>query len=459
MMSLVDAEYDSEDDSESVAESEEGSADSGDSEGSDGLAECGASEAEAILDAEAALAAGATFALDELPAPSSSSLGAAEAARMPAAELVSSSDGDSSDSEDVLEPAAKSARACPAEPGQVDAMRDDEDDEEESVRGGAAQSAEAGEKTRHEQPAPEAPASLPVGEQLERAAAVVSLLDDMAVLKALPGLPPLAEASLLCLPPSSGAEAVQVLGRVAEIFGPVSAPLYSVRVGDTDRLRLSVGDEVFVAPAHSSFLAPSAIKQGKGTDASGADDDECQLDEQDFSDDEAEAEYRRKRKLAQSAAAGSAAGASAPAGGGRGGGKGRAAGGKGGGKGGRDGKGGRRGRAVAAQPAPPRLTAGGPPPGCPPAWAGPQPPPGPPPSAQHLRHVPPRLPLLAPPPPATAYAPMGGAVPHGPPPPAAPFYNSPHPPPSYHPFGGYPLPLPPRLAWPPPPRYAPPPPR
>ena len=139
---------------------------------------------------------------------------------------------------------------------------------------------------------------------------MVSLLDDMAVLKALPGLPPLAEASLLCLPPSSGAEAVQVLGRVAEIFGPVSAPLYSVRVGDTDRLRLSVGDEVFVAPAHSSFLAPSAIKQGKGTDASGADDDECQLDEQDFSDDEAEAEYRRKRKLAQAAAAGSAAGVS-----------------------------------------------------------------------------------------------------------------------------------------------------
>ena len=63
----------------------------------------------------------------------------------------------------------------------------------------------------------------------------------------------------------------------------------------TVRRSVVIGTEISSPIRHSSLLNPSDI-YSKGYDASGLDDEEIPDDEQEFSDDEAEEEAKRKRK-------------------------------------------------------------------------------------------------------------------------------------------------------------------
>lgn len=93
----------------------------------------------------------------------------------------------------------------------------------------------------------------------------------------------------------------RVLGEIFETFGPVQSPCYSIRFSSADDPLLSEcakGAAVFYAPddqSLASIMQTSALKE-KGSDASNLYDEEVHGYEIEFSDDEAEAAYKRNLK-------------------------------------------------------------------------------------------------------------------------------------------------------------------
>jgi H/ACA ribonucleoprotein complex non-core subunit NAF1 len=106
----------------------------------------------------------------------------------------------------------------------------------------------------------------------------------------------LESGSLLCLKDRT------VVGVVAELFGRVEQPMYTIRFTNDAAIQeagLSVpGTAVYyVEPPHSTFVFTQPLKSIKGSDASNFHDEEVGDDEMEFSDDEAEAEHKRRLKL------------------------------------------------------------------------------------------------------------------------------------------------------------------
>ncbi|KAL8964479.1 MAG: hypothetical protein Q9183_004423 [Haloplaca sp. 2 TL-2023] len=110
--------------------------------------------------------------------------------------------------------------------------------------------------------------------------------------------------SLLCLGDRS------VIGVVAEILGQVQQPYYSVRFTNAAAIAeagISKGTPVFYVEQYSSYVFTQSLKALKGSDASNIHDEEVGDDELEFSDDEKEAEYKRRvkqEKLAKKAGRG-----------------------------------------------------------------------------------------------------------------------------------------------------------
>lgn len=99
--------------------------------------------------------------------------------------------------------------------------------------------------------------------------------------------------SLLC------DEQRKVVGVVCETLGRVENPLYTVRyesVAVMEERGISKGQNIYYVEPHSSFVFTQPLKGMKGSDASNFHDEEIAEDEVEFSDDEAEAEYKRKLK-------------------------------------------------------------------------------------------------------------------------------------------------------------------
>lgn len=144
----------------------------------------------------------------------------------------------------------------------------------------------------------------------------------------------LESGSVLCL----GAPTYAVIGAVAETLGRVEEPLYTVRFASDTDVRETFGlnkpvetekeansqqeeqpqepviasktatpqadlamtlknTKVFYVKSHSTFVFTQPLRSAKGTDASNIHDEEVGDDEQEFSDDEAEAEHKRIQKL------------------------------------------------------------------------------------------------------------------------------------------------------------------
>lgn len=106
----------------------------------------------------------------------------------------------------------------------------------------------------------------------------------------------LESGSVLCLADRS------VIGVVSEPLGRVQQPLYSVLFTNAKEIaeaKLEVGTTVFYSEQHSTYVFTQALKAYKGSDASNLHDEEIGDDEMEFSDDEAEAEHKRRVKQAK----------------------------------------------------------------------------------------------------------------------------------------------------------------
>lgn len=104
----------------------------------------------------------------------------------------------------------------------------------------------------------------------------------------------LESGSVLCL------EDRKVIGAVMEPLGRVEEPLYSVAFTNNAEIAeygLQKGTKIFYVESLSTYVFTQPLKLLKGSDASNVHDEEVDDDEIEFSDDEAEAEYKRKKKL------------------------------------------------------------------------------------------------------------------------------------------------------------------
>ena len=91
-----------------------------------------------------------------------------------------------------------------------------------------------------------------------------------------------------------------VIGVVTETLGRVQEPLYCVRFSNTHTIStfgLERTTPIYYIPEHSYFVFTQALQGIKGSDASNINDEEVGGDEIEFSDDEAEAQYKRQKKL------------------------------------------------------------------------------------------------------------------------------------------------------------------
>ena len=91
----------------------------------------------------------------------------------------------------------------------------------------------------------------------------------------------------------------RVVGVVCETLGRVEKPLYTVRyssIAAIEERGISKGQVIYYVESHSSFVFTQPLKGLKGSDASNFHDEEIGEDEVEFSDDEAEAESKRRLK-------------------------------------------------------------------------------------------------------------------------------------------------------------------
>lgn len=92
----------------------------------------------------------------------------------------------------------------------------------------------------------------------------------------------------------------KTLGRIFDVVGPVSNPIYCIRFNSNEDIKakgIAVGDKVFCAPRteHTSYLVLSSI-MGRGSDASWKNDIEPPESLLEYSDDEQERKSRKSKK-------------------------------------------------------------------------------------------------------------------------------------------------------------------
>ena len=132
--------------------------------------------------------------------------------------------------------------------------------------------------------------------KVEELGFVENVVENIAVIKAkISGEYEVLETgSLLCLEDRS------VIGVIAETLGRVQQPYYCVRFTNAAAISeagIRQNTKIFWVQEHSTTVFTQPLKAFKGTDASNLHDEEVGDDELEFSDDEAEAEHKRRVKL------------------------------------------------------------------------------------------------------------------------------------------------------------------
>ncbi|XP_049876109.1 H/ACA ribonucleoprotein complex non-core subunit NAF1 [Pectinophora gossypiella] len=129
---------------------------------------------------------------------------------------------------------------------------------------------------------------------------VASIVDRLVIVRAFPNTPAVDLESVLFV--DSGAKA---LGKVFDVFGPVTEPHYCVRFNSAEHVRargVEVGVDVYIAPrhdAHTNYVFLTELMKLKGSDASWLHDIEAPPQHIDFSDDEEERKANRAKREAQ----------------------------------------------------------------------------------------------------------------------------------------------------------------
>ncbi|NXB46972.1 NAF1 protein, partial [Leucopsar rothschildi] len=141
---------------------------------------------------------------------------------------------------------------------------------------------------------------LPDNVELKVLGTVSSIIEQLVIIESLKGLPPVNEESIIFK------EDRQAVGKIFEIFGPVSHPFYVIRFNSSEHIKergINVQDSMYFAPSVEDFtqyIFAEKLKQEKGSDASWKNDQEPPPEVLDFSDDEKEREAKEKKKKPQS---------------------------------------------------------------------------------------------------------------------------------------------------------------
>ena len=166
-------------------------------------------------------------------------------------------------------------------------MHDDDEDDE-------GISAASPLRTKHELPPtaipPIPPFTVSPTDTLVPCGTITALVDTNVIVQCHPGGRALDLGSAVCMGDR------RALGRVDEVFGPVSEPMYSVRPlegVDVAEWGLAEGMRVFNVPSLSTYVLPDTTP---GSDASNLFDEEVEAEAQEWSDDEKEQEAKSKKK-------------------------------------------------------------------------------------------------------------------------------------------------------------------
>ncbi|CAG9564907.1 unnamed protein product [Danaus chrysippus] len=137
--------------------------------------------------------------------------------------------------------------------------------------------------------------SLPAQETI-KIGKIASIVDRLVIVRAFEATPAVDLDSVLFL--DNGAKA---LGKVFDVFGPVTEPHYCVRFNSLEHVRergVVTGADVYIAPrsSHTSYVFLAELMKVKGSDASWLNDIEPPPSHVDYSDDEEERRANRARK-------------------------------------------------------------------------------------------------------------------------------------------------------------------
>lgn len=137
--------------------------------------------------------------------------------------------------------------------------------------------------------------SLP-SQETTKIGTITSIVDRLVIVRAYPETPLVDLDSILFL--DNGAKA---LGKVFDVFGPVTEPNYCVLFNSEDHVKergVQPGMEVFIAPRtqHTKFVFLTELMKVKGSDASWLNDIEPPPSHVDFSDDEEERLANKAKK-------------------------------------------------------------------------------------------------------------------------------------------------------------------
>lgn len=108
----------------------------------------------------------------------------------------------------------------------------------------------------------------------------------------------LKDGSIFCL------ENREVVGTLSEVFGQLQHPFYRVGISPVNeskneiiaKVKELIGSKIFIVVPDAHWIDTFELKRIKGTDASNGYDEELPEDEQEFSDDEKEAQFKKMKK-------------------------------------------------------------------------------------------------------------------------------------------------------------------
>ncbi|KAM3395535.1 H/ACA ribonucleoprotein complex non-core subunit NAF1 [Capsicum galapagoense] len=208
---------------------------------------------------------------------------------------ASSSDSDEEEEEDESSSDEEAEGDVDMEEGEIvvsdpDEMVEWDDGDDDS--GGAKGPIRSKNELQVLPPVPEVTATLQPHHKMQPVGVVSSIIGAQVVIEGVEKHTPLNDGSILWI-----TESRSPLGIVDEIFGPVRNPYYIVRYNSDHEVPLGIhpGTLISFVPEFSSRILNDNSLYKKGYDASGENDEEMSEDE--FSDDEKEAEYKRMQKM------------------------------------------------------------------------------------------------------------------------------------------------------------------
>ncbi|XP_033016092.1 H/ACA ribonucleoprotein complex non-core subunit NAF1 isoform X3 [Lacerta agilis] len=207
----------------------------------------------------------------------------------PAMEGSSDSDSDTDSSSTDSSSSVSSSSCLP--------MLSEDDDQQSKTENNSCPNRKKGESCEQEPlPVEDFTIILPESVELMPFGKVSSIIEHLVIIESQKGLPPVNEDTVLFK------EDRHSMGKVFEVFGPVSHPFYVLQFNSPEHIEskgIKMHEAVYFAPSVESFtqyIFPEKIKQERGSDASWKNDEEPPPEALDYSDDEKERAAKQQKK-------------------------------------------------------------------------------------------------------------------------------------------------------------------